>query len=196
VTKMEHEVVYVKKVLSLCGSARKGGNTDLLLREVARGAEEMGASVETIFLSDLAIKPCTGCTHCKSHEECIIQDDMPMLLDEVLQSSAVVIASPVYMGQVTGQTKIFIDRLYQLRRGDRSLKVDGSHIRGAVVATCGAPSHEHPQSALSTLRVLFRFLNQPKVLELVGTSLGPKGIVQERTGLLEEAYELGQRLAT
>jgi len=194
--KKEGEVVDVKKVLCLCGSARKGGNTELLLREVARGAEEAGVKCETIFLSDLSIGYCTGCSHCKTHEECSIQDDMPMLIDEIMQSSAVVLASPVYMGQITGQTKVFIDRLYQLRRGDRTLKVDGSDIRGAVLATCGAPSHEHPQAALATLRILFRFLNQPKVLELVGTSLGAKGIVKERTGLLEEAFELGQRLAT
>jgi len=186
----------MKKILCLCGSARKGGNTELLLREVARGAEESGAKCETIFLSDLSIGYCTGCAHCKTYEECPIQDDMPMLIDEIMHSSAVVLASPVYMGQVTGQTKVFIDRLYQLRRGDRTLKVDGSDIRGAVLATCGAPSHEHPQAALSTLRILFRFLNQPKVLELVGTSLGARGIVKERTGLLEEAFELGQRLVT
>jgi len=186
----------MKKVLALCGSARKEGNTDLLIREILRGATEAGAAVETIRLSDLSIGPCTGCNHCKTHDNCIIPDDMSMLLEEVLQSSAVVIGSPVYMGQVTGQTKVFLDRLYQLRRGDRTLKVDGSHIRGAVVAVCGAPSHEHPQATLATLRVLFRYLDQPKVWELVGASLGPKGIVKERVGLLEDAYELGRRLGT
>jgi len=190
------EVITMKKVLGLCGSARREGNTDLLIREVLRGAADGGAKVESICLSDLSIKPCTGCNHCKTHDNCIILDDMSMLLEEVLQSSAVIIGSPVYMGQVTGQTKVFLDRLYQLRRGDRTLKEDGSHIRGAVVAVCGAPSHEHPQATLATLRVLFRYLDQPKVWELVGTSLGPKGIVKERVGLLEDAYELGRKLAT
>ncbi|MBS4055593.1 MAG: flavodoxin family protein [Thermaerobacter sp.] len=186
----------MKKVLGLCGSARRDGNTDLLIREILRGAADTGAAVETIRLSDLSISPCTGCNHCKTHDECSIPDDMSMLLDEIVQSSGVVLGSPVYMGQATGQTKVFLDRLYQLRRGDRTLRVDGSHIRGAVVAVCGAPSHEHPQATLATLRVLFRCLNQPKVWELVGTSLGPKGIVRERTGLLEDAYELGRKLGS
>lgn len=184
----------MKKVLALCGSARHGGNTDLLLDEVLLSAREMGAETEKIYLSDLNIKPCTGCSFCKQHEACSQEDDYALLLDAIRQANAIVIGSPVYMGNVTGQTKLFLDRLYQLRRADRTIKFDGSHIRGAVVVACGSPSQEHPQATVNSLKFLFRFLNQPKVLEVVGTSLGHKGAAQERDGLLEEAREVGRRL--
>jgi len=46
------------KVLSVVGSPRKGGNTDILVDEVLRGARETGGEVEKIFLNDLEIKPC------------------------------------------------------------------------------------------------------------------------------------------
>ena len=184
----------MKKVLALCGSARRGGNTDLLLQEVLLGAEEYGASIEKLYITDFNIKPCLGCAVCKQEEDCAQDDDYRLLLDSIQNSQAVVIGSPVYMSQVTGQTKIFLDRLYQLRRSDRTMKFDGSHIRGAVVVTCGAPSQEHPQAALASLKLLFRFLNQPKVAEVVGTSLGARGVVKERDGLLEEAREVGRRL--
>lgn len=185
----------MKSIFALCGSARKGGNTDLLIEELFAGAREMGAETKKVYLSDLNLKPCTGCVYCKENEGCSVDDDMKCLLDEIRRAHAVVIGSPVYMGQVSGQTKVFLDRLYQLRRGDRSMKWDGSHIKGAVIVTCGAPSQEHPEAAASTLRILFRFLNQPKVYTVVGTSLGPKGAVRERSGLLEEAREAGRRLA-
>lgn len=184
----------MKKVLALCGSARRGGNTDLLLQEILQGAEEYGASTEKLYITDFVIKPCLGCAVCKQQEDCVQDDDYRLLLDSIQHSQAIVIGSPVYMGQVTGQTKLFLDRLYQLRRGDRTMKFDGSHIRGAAVVTCGAPSQEHPQAALASLKLLFRFLNQPKVAEVVGTSLGPRGSVRERDGLLEEAREVGRKL--
>jgi len=182
------------KIVALCGSARRGGNTDLLIEEVLAGAKEYGADTEKLYLTDFIIKPCTGCILCKQQVACSQEDDYNLLLETIKSASAVVIGSPVYMGQVTGQTKLFLDRLYQLRRADRSLKFDGSHIRGAVVVTCGSPSQEHPQAAVSALRFLFRFLDQPKVLEVVGTSLGPRGAVKERDGLLEEARDVGRRL--
>lgn len=184
----------MKNVLALCGSARRGGNTDVLVEELFAGAREIGATTKKLFLSDLDLRACTGCLHCKENEDCSVADDMKSVLDEIRRSHAVVIGSPVYMGQVTGQTKVFLDRLYQLRRSDRSMKLDGSHIKGAVIVTCGAPSQEHPEATANTLRILFRFLNQPKVHTIVGTSLGPKGAARERSGLLDEAREVGRRL--
>lgn len=184
----------MRKVLALCGSARRGGNTDILLEEILNGAKEYGASTEKLFLSDFSIKPCTGCTLCKEQEACSQIDDYGLLLESIFSAHAVVIGSPVYMGQVSGQTKLFLDRLYQLRRADRTMKFDGAHVRGAIVVTCGAPSQEHPQAAAASLKILFRFLNQPKTLEVIGTSLGPRGAAKDRDGLLEEAREVGRRL--
>ncbi|MDP3059066.1 MAG: flavodoxin family protein [bacterium] len=180
--------------MALNGSARVGGNTDILIDEMLLGAKVAGAETKKIYLPELHIKPCTGCLHCKSNEVCIIDDDHAHILSEMFGYTAIIIGSPVYMGQVTGQTKLFLDRLYSLRRADRSLKKDGAHIRGAVIATCGSPSSEHPQPSVATMKILFRFLNSNLVHELTGTSLGPKGQAKERHGLLDEARELGRRL--
>ncbi len=46
------------KVLGIAGSPRRGGNTDLLLAEVMRGAASKGAEVKTVVLNDLKITPC------------------------------------------------------------------------------------------------------------------------------------------
>ena len=49
------------KVLGIAGSPRRGGNTDLLLAEVMRGAASSGAEVITIILNELTIAPCQHC---------------------------------------------------------------------------------------------------------------------------------------
>jgi hypothetical protein len=54
-----------KKILAVNSSARKGGNTDIILDEIVRSCKENGATVEKIYLSDLNIKQCTGCRACR-----------------------------------------------------------------------------------------------------------------------------------
>ncbi|GAJ23063.1 unnamed protein product, partial [marine sediment metagenome] len=58
------------KVLGIAGSPRRGGNTDLLLAEVMRGAASRGAEVKTIILNDLEISPCQHCDACLEAGRC------------------------------------------------------------------------------------------------------------------------------
>ena len=59
------------KVLGILGSARQGGNTELLLENTVDGAKAAGAEVELIRLSNLKINPCTNCGGCDEDGECI-----------------------------------------------------------------------------------------------------------------------------
>jgi len=52
------------KVLGLIGSARRWGNSEVLVREALLGAQKTGASTEMLRLTDLHIEPCTGCMRC------------------------------------------------------------------------------------------------------------------------------------
>ena len=73
-------------VLGIAGSPRRGGNTDLLLAEVMRGAASKGAAVKTIFLNDLKITPCQHCDACLKTGKCKIEDDMQMVYQELEQA--------------------------------------------------------------------------------------------------------------
>ena len=64
-----------KKVLVISTSPRKGGNSDTLADEFARGAREAGNQVEKIFLADKTIGFCKGCLTCVKTQRCIIRDD-------------------------------------------------------------------------------------------------------------------------
>lgn len=66
-----------KKVLILSGSPRKGGNSDILCDEFARGAQETGNEVEKIRVASKKIHPCSACYYCRDHGgACVHKDDM------------------------------------------------------------------------------------------------------------------------
>ena len=98
----------MSRILGICGSARKNGNTATLLRAVLDAA---GIESELIFLSDLAIGFCTGCLSCVKHKGvCVKKDDMPGLLEKMLAAQALVLGSPNYYYDVSGLMKNMIDR--------------------------------------------------------------------------------------
>ena len=67
-----------KKVLILSGSPRRGGNSELLCDEFARGAREAGNEVETVRVADKKIGYCSACYYCQnSGGVCAKKDDMP-----------------------------------------------------------------------------------------------------------------------
>jgi multimeric flavodoxin WrbA len=98
------------KVLGICGSPRKG-NTEQMLQWVLDSCTSGGARTELILLRDMAIQHCTGCDVCfGTGRPCTIHDDMEGLIAKMLESDAIIIATPNYFTNVSGLMKDFIDR--------------------------------------------------------------------------------------
>ncbi|MDB4444133.1 flavodoxin family protein [bacterium] len=102
------------KIVGILGSARKGGNTDVLLNVAMEEAKEKGAFVDTISLKDKSIAPCDGCMGCAKTGKCVIDDDAQEILEKMLASDGIIWATPVYFWSMTGQTKTLMDRTYAL----------------------------------------------------------------------------------
>jgi multimeric flavodoxin WrbA len=101
------------KIMGFAASPRKEGNTAWMVNKILEGAKEQGAQTQVWYSSDLNIKPCQGCWSChKGDKGCIINDDMQKLYGALEDADALVLGSPIYMGQMTAQAKIFIDRLF------------------------------------------------------------------------------------
>ena len=100
-----------KKVLILSSSPRKGGNSDILCDEFARGAQEAGNEVEKIRVASKKIHPCSACYYCRDHGgACVHKDDMAEVLQKMIDSDVLVLASPVYFYSIDAQLKAVIDR--------------------------------------------------------------------------------------
>jgi multimeric flavodoxin WrbA len=101
------------KIIGFTGSPHKSGNTAWAVRRILNGAEQAGAETVMFSASEMDLKACRGCFGCKNSENgCVINDDMRKVYDELQAANALVFASPVYMGQMTGQAKVFMDRLF------------------------------------------------------------------------------------
>ena len=100
-----------KKVLILSGSPRKGGNSDLLCDEFMRGAVEAGNQVEKVRVTEKKIGYCSACYYCvQSGGICAKKDDMAELLQKMIDTDVIVLASPVYFYSIDAQLKTVIDR--------------------------------------------------------------------------------------
>ena len=100
------------KILAIHGSPRTLRSTTRQLASfVLAGAEEAGAETEIVDLADLRIVPCTACDACTINGICVNDDDVPALVARMKEADAIVLGSPVYIDNVSGQMKVFFDRL-------------------------------------------------------------------------------------
>lgn len=105
----------IKKIVVFDGGPRntKFSKTTFMVNHFCRGAKLAGAEIEYVKLKDMQINPCTGCYTCwtKTPGECIFQDDMTDLRLKFRKADLIIFASPLYIFNVTGIMKNFLDRL-------------------------------------------------------------------------------------
>lgn len=104
------------KITAFIGSPRKGGNSELLTKELLKAAEQEGAETEAIRLAEYDLKPCDACLACRKTKKCKIDDDGEKLFNKVMEADGIVLATPVYFGSCSPQTKIFVDRIGYLAK--------------------------------------------------------------------------------
>jgi len=98
-----------KHVIALHGSPRQG-ETWRLLERIADRLQSLDVNVERVHLVDYEIRDCVSCHSCLDRGSCPIKDDFDSLMERLHQADGIILASPVYMGQVSAQLKRFIDR--------------------------------------------------------------------------------------
>lgn len=111
-----------KKILILSTSPRKGGNSDTLAEEFAKGAQEAGHEVEKIGLWDKTIGFCRGCLTCQKTKRCIIRDDADMIVPKMQAADVIVFATPIYYYEMSGQMKTMLDRGNPLYSSDYAFR--------------------------------------------------------------------------
>lgn len=176
-----------KKVLILSASPRKGGNSDVLCDEFARGAELAGHSVEKIRVAEKNIGYCRACYACKNSGKCVIGDDMAEILQKMIDSDVLVLASPVYFYSVDAQLKALIDRTVA-----RWLEVKNKEFYYIVTA-----ADDDKSSAETTLACFRGYADCVEGAEEKGVIYGmgvyEKGEINGHSAMLQ-AYETGKNL--
>ena len=105
-------------ILAICGAANKTRNTATMLQNAFNGAMSVpGATGEIVYLYDLNFKGCIGCHSCKLLDEnkfskCAMQDDLTVVLEKAIASDVLLIGSPMYYNDITGETRSFLERYF------------------------------------------------------------------------------------
>ena len=128
-----------KKIVILNGSPRKNGNTSALVKAFAKGAESAGNTVTEFFLDRMDIHGCKGCFGGHSNRECpcVQKDDMAQIYPAVKECDVVVLASPLYYWNMSGQLRTAVDRLFALEEGDGNLLRDHDRSCALLMAAEG-----------------------------------------------------------
>ena len=130
---------------------KKRGNTYVVINEFIEGAKEAGAKVEVVFLAEKEINNCIACIKCwtKTPGHCALKDDMAGLLTKFMASDLVVMATPVYIYNVPGMMKTFLDRMmpiidpHLVKMEDGNIghrKKHDKYPKLGVIATGGFPN--------------------------------------------------------
>jgi multimeric flavodoxin WrbA len=174
-----------KRALGIVGSPRRGGNTEILVDEVLRGAEEVGALTEKVILNELDIAPCQACNACRKTGQCAQRDDMPALLERMEHSQVWVLGTPVYWWGPTAQFKAFLDRWYGAERAVFA----GRRVILAIPLGGSASLARHTVGMLTDVLDYLR-------TEIVATVLAPgassPGAVRRYADVLAEARRAGR----
>lgn len=122
------------------GSPNINGNTAKLINAILDGAAENGAEKVIYNLGSLNIKGCDACCKCQESGCCLIDDDMQEIYQQIQTADMVVLGSPVYMWQMTAQTKLLIDRMTAFLKPNLSSRLDNKKL--ILVFSQGSPDRD------------------------------------------------------
>lgn len=181
------------KVIGFTGSPRKGGNTEILVEEILKGASDAGAETKSFNLSRMIIAPCEACQHCKGNEgECATKDDMQDIYEELKEADAFILGSPVYMWQMSAQAKLFTDRLYAFYMTGFEEKYGKKDM--ALVFSQGNPDESLFSEYYDYTMNMFEFLGYNVVDMLASYGNQAPGEVKNKEDVLKKAREIGKKL--
>ncbi len=184
------------KAICIVGSPRSGGSTALMVDQIIDGMREAGVKSRRFVLGELAINYCHGCRDCEATSSCVQCDDMDMLLQGILEADIVLLASPSYWGDVTGQMKVFIDRSLPLcNAATGQTPVPPGKIGVAVAVRAGRSVGEN-QHIVDTFEHYFGHLGIEMRATLTAGGINSPSDLEHNPYLLEEATNVGKNVLT
>lgn len=175
------------RIFAVNGSPRKSkGNTERILKPFLDGAREAGADIELVYAQEKKIKPCMGCNKCwlKTPGRCCQKDDMRGLIGIMRESEVIVLASPIYVGGMTGQMKTFLDRMTPVSLPfievidgySTHSRPEGSKLKGVVfISNNGFHELYHFDDLVSHCKSVAKMMQS----EFLGALLRPHGVILE-----------------
>jgi multimeric flavodoxin WrbA len=182
------------KAICIIGSPRQDGSTAFVVDRVIDGMKGAGVQVRRFSLGPLSIGYCQGCRECEASRRCVQRDDMDRLLEGILESDIVLLASPSYWGDVTGQMKVFIDRSLPLCNATTGETPVPKGKIGIAVAIRAGQSKRENKHIVDTFEHYFGHLGIKMAASLTAEGIDALCDIENREDEIEEAYALGRNM--
>lgn len=171
------------KILTILGSSRKDGNTELLTSKALKNIDHT-----TIRLNDYHIKPITDLRHSKTGFS-PVDDDYEKLLEQFLSHDIIIFSTPIYWFGMSGQMKVFIDRWSQYLRDERyDFKGKLAKQKAYVITTGGSDPKLTGLPLIQQFGHIFDFVNMTFADYIIGHAVKP-GEIQKDEAALKKAEE-------
>ena len=189
------------KIVCLLGSPRPKGNSAFLADRFCRAAEASGAEIQTFALNKLKYRGCQACMTCKTKlDHCVLKDDLTEVLDAIRDAQVLVMASPIYYGEVSSQLKAFIDRTFSYLVPDYATNPHPSRLapgkKLVMILAQGDPDEESYADVFPRYDSFFKWygFDDSHLIRACGV-LG-LGEVERRGEVVTQDEEVARRIAS
>ena len=172
-------------ILGISCSPRKGGNTEILVREALSSIRDEVTNTELLTIWDKKINPCQGCLSCMDTGKCRIKDDMQEIHLRLLEADGIIFGTPVYFFNAAAQAKILIDRSYAL--GSKLTNKVGGVI--SVASSIGNSQVWNLFNAFFSVKHMF-------AADFVYGFARNKGDIRKDKHAMKAAWELGRQVVS
>jgi len=182
------------KALCIIGSPREQGCTAHVVEAIAQGMIDTGIEVKTTFLSNKNIGYCQGCMSCHKTRRCVKRDDVDVIMSNIMESDIILVASPSYWGDITGQLKVFIDRNTPYGNTcDGGTIIPSGKVGIAVAVRAGQRQIEN-QHIIDTINHYYSHLEIEPIASFSIESIMNRDDFVGRDDELKKAYNMGRSI--
>jgi multimeric flavodoxin WrbA len=182
------------KVIAFNGSARKDGNTAILIQRALKVLEGEGIETEFIQLAGQPIHGCTACGTCRKvkNKECkIVNDNVNLYIQKMVEADGIILGSPTYFSMMSSEMKALIDRAGFVGRSNDDLF---KHKVGAAVVAVRRAGGIPTFDAINHFFLISQMIVPGSSYWNVGVGLG-KGDVEKDEEGMKTMDDLGRNMA-
>jgi multimeric flavodoxin WrbA len=184
------------KIVAILGSPRGKSNSTALAGIILEKAGAQGAECQEFLLNKLQFKGCQACETCKTKlDHCVVKDDLTPVLETLKEADAVILASPNYFGEVSGQFKSFFDRTYSYLSPDFSSRLNAG--KSAVfIFSQGQSDLSMYADVVSRYQTWLKRFGFENIYLLRMNGPRPADSVSQRPDLISQAEEIAKKLVS
>jgi multimeric flavodoxin WrbA len=187
------------RIVCVKGSPRLNGNSATIADYFLKIAERMGGKIRTFALNRLKYKGCQACMACKTKQDkCAMNDQLTEVLDAIRKADILVLATPIYFSEVTGQVKTFIDRTFSYLVPDYMTNPKPSRLtpgkKLVFIITYENSDGKSYADVFPRYELFFKFFGFSETHLIKANNVGAIGDIDSRDDILKLAKETAEKV--